>query len=351
MQDIIIFAMRESFSLSYGACNECKALIDLSWWLCCIWRYKPKGLLPDIGEIRCFCWVWVSQKAPWFESQNLPADLSLSTSGGLFVSVEWGPGEAVLVSISPASLLLWSSCISFFSVSEEYSIELLFGVDKFLSILLSLSSRGLSFLCIEEFQWFLIELSVLPTIALAKSAHRFPWTLWWRKRSQSSSSLQGAFLISGLRWLCHLSLHCLPSLPGRLAAIEVHFSGPNLWTNLNNNKSSSSVQGSLLLGQVLLRDFSMRLWAENSLNFALSSSGPLWGKCFDSFLQFFSLDEPITCSSLLIWVIFEYLGSGPDLGYNKSVDISKRLTSKSWRGLWTVMSSLYLAIHLLLLNF
>lgn len=36
------------------------------------------------------------------------------------------------------------------------------------------------------------------------------------------------FLISGFKWLCHLSRHCLPILPGKFLAIKLQFLAP-LW--------------------------------------------------------------------------------------------------------------------------
>ena len=79
------------------------------------------------------------------------------------------------------------------------------------------------FFYILEFQWFLIELSVLASMTLAISAHLFPNLRCSKYRIHSSSWLQLSFLIFGFRWLCHLSQHCFPILPGRFSAIEVHF--------------------------------------------------------------------------------------------------------------------------------
>lgn len=99
------------------------------------------------------------------------------------------------------------------------------------------------FFCIEEFQWFLIELSVRPSKTLAISAHLLPIFQCWRKSVHSSSLDQFSFLILGFRWLCHLSRHCFPIHPGRLSAIEVHFYGPFFSTSRRTNLSSSGVQG------------------------------------------------------------------------------------------------------------
>lgn len=64
-----------------------------------------------------------------------------------------------------------------------------------------------------EFQWFLIALSVRPGRSLAISAHLLPSCLCASINMLSSSSDHASFLIEGLRWLCHRSLHCLPILP------------------------------------------------------------------------------------------------------------------------------------------
>jgi hypothetical protein len=44
----------------------------------------------------------------------------------------------------------------------------------------------------------------------------------------SSSAVHESFLMSGLRWLCHRSRHCLPLRPGRCRAICAHFFVPCL---------------------------------------------------------------------------------------------------------------------------
>ena len=68
---------------------------------------------------------------------------------------------------------------------------------------------------------------------------------WFTKNKiHSSSSSQGVFLISGFRWLCHLSLHCFPMRSGKCCAIKVHFWGPFIWTSFISCMSSSSDQGS-----------------------------------------------------------------------------------------------------------
>jgi len=64
-----------------------------------------------------------------------------------------------------------------------------------------------------EFQWFFMALSVLPGKTRAISAQRFPIFLWARNKIHYSRLLHSYFLILGLRWLCHLSRHCFPTLP------------------------------------------------------------------------------------------------------------------------------------------
>lgn len=51
--------------------------------------------------------------------------------------------------------------------------------------------------CRVEYQWFLIELSVLPGSSLAISVHRLPNLRWAIEIWRSSSSVQGSFRIAG----------------------------------------------------------------------------------------------------------------------------------------------------------
>ena len=89
-------------------------------------------------------------------------------------------------------------------------------------------------------------LSVLPSRTLAMSAHLFAWSLFRRKRIHSSSRVHWELLfIIGFKWLCHLSRHCFPILPGRWLATWVHFWGPSMLTSCNRSLSSISVQGPL----------------------------------------------------------------------------------------------------------
>jgi len=97
-----------------------------------------------------------------------------------------------------------------------------------------------------EFQWFFIVLSVLPSRMFAMSAHLFARSLFSKNKIHSSSGVQFAYrFIIGFRWLCHLSLHCLPILPGRWFAITVHFWGPSMLTRWSSSLSSMSVHGPL----------------------------------------------------------------------------------------------------------
>ncbi len=65
------------------------------------------------------------------------------------------------------------------------------------------------------FHRFLIAPSVLPGSRFAISAHRLPSASCASMIIWSSSSDQRSFLMLGPTWLCHLSRHCLPFLPGR----------------------------------------------------------------------------------------------------------------------------------------
>lgn len=94
-----------------------------------------------------------------------------------------------------------------------------------------------------EFQWFFMELSVRPGIILVISAHRFPWAVCAKNKIHSSWMSHSALRMEGLRWLCHLYLHCLPSLPGTNLAIKDHLWGPYFSTSLLTRRSSSSVHG------------------------------------------------------------------------------------------------------------
>ena len=95
-----------------------------------------------------------------------------------------------------------------------------------------------------EFQWFLIVLSVLPSRMFAISAHLLARSRFNRNKIHSSSVVQvAALLIIGLRWLCHLSLHYLPILPGKWFAIWVQCLGASTLTKWRRSLSSMSVHG------------------------------------------------------------------------------------------------------------
>jgi hypothetical protein len=62
--------------------------------------------------------------------------------------------------------------------------------------------------------------------------------------------------MEGLRWLCHLSLHCLPSLPGTHLARNDHLCAPYLSTRRLRRLSSSSLQGFFLMRELFLELYS-----------------------------------------------------------------------------------------------
>jgi len=64
-----------------------------------------------------------------------------------------------------------------------------------------------------EFQWFLMELSVRPRRYLVNCAHWLPKFLCRMNSIHYSFSVHSVLLMSGLRWLCHLYLHCFPTRP------------------------------------------------------------------------------------------------------------------------------------------
>src|SRR5262249_5834695 len=88
-------------------------------------------------------------------------------------------------------------------------------------------------------------LSVRPGSSLAISAHLFPSRPWASTRIASSSPVQLALLIDGLRWLCQRSRHCLPMRPTRCDAISAHLFGPYSCTSCASRAASSGVHGPL----------------------------------------------------------------------------------------------------------
>ena len=111
---------------------------------------------------------------------------------------------------------------------------------------INLSSYPSRCFFILEFQLFLILLSVRSGNIFENWAHLLPLTLKCKNRSHRSWSVQGSLLISGRRWLCHLSRHYFPILPGKKEAIIGHFNAPCSSTNFFTFSSSSGDQGSLI---------------------------------------------------------------------------------------------------------
>lgn len=101
---------------------------------------------------------------------------------------------------------------------------------------------NLSLLLMVLFQWFLMQLSVLPGRNFAMMAHLFPKELWANKSVLSSSSVHFFLLIFGLRWLCHLSLHYFPILFLKFEDIWDQFFGPFFFTRCIKRASSVEVQ-------------------------------------------------------------------------------------------------------------
>lgn len=85
----------------------------------------------------------------------------------------------------------------------------------------------------------------LPGSSFAISAHRLPRVVCASSIARSSSSFQASLQMSGFKWLCHLSRHCFPILPGRFEAIKDHFLAPYFLTNSITLRSSSVVHGPL----------------------------------------------------------------------------------------------------------
>ena len=96
-----------------------------------------------------------------------------------------------------------------------------------------------------ELNRFLIALSVRPGSALAISHQRLPCCRCITRMRRSSSCDHFSLRMLGSRWLCHLSLHCLPMRPGSAAAIALQFLAPCSSTICLRISSSSLVQGPL----------------------------------------------------------------------------------------------------------
>lgn len=86
-------------------------------------------------------------------------------------------------------------------------------------------------------------LSVLPGRALAISHHLLPNLECIVRIILSSSGLHFSLRMLGSKWLCHLSRHYFPILPGSAEAIVLQFLAPCFSTIWRRMESSSSVQG------------------------------------------------------------------------------------------------------------
>ena len=130
-----------------------------------------------------------------------------------------------------------------------------------------------------EFQWFLIALSLRPGSIVAILAHLVPISCTSSTSFWSSASVHSSLLTEGHTWWCHLrarrkvllwaveagmhaftlatrrlcvswcvgvggehlSLHCLPTLPGSLSAIMAHACVPSSFTSCSSLWSSAVV--------------------------------------------------------------------------------------------------------------
>ena len=88
-------------------------------------------------------------------------------------------------------------------------------------------------------------LTYRPGRRLAISAHLLPRVMWAYNIFRSSSSCHASLDISGFKWLCQRSRHCLPIRPGKLEAIRDHFLAPYFLTSSKTLMSSSAVHGPL----------------------------------------------------------------------------------------------------------
>ena len=98
------------------------------------------------------------------------------------------------------------------------------------------------------YQWFLMELSVLPGRCFDISDHLLPTFECIVIKISSSSFVQGALLMMGSRWLCHRSRHCLPVRSDtwhavfKLSAIRVQLVVPYCSTRSRMASSSHRAQ-------------------------------------------------------------------------------------------------------------
>ena len=86
-------------------------------------------------------------------------------------------------------------------------------------------------------------LSVRPGSSLLISLHLLPSCWCCTMMTSSSCGSHTSFLMSGLRWLCHLSLHCFPVRPCRCVPTRLHFLVPWRDTRWMTWRSSSRLQG------------------------------------------------------------------------------------------------------------
>ena len=109
-----------------------------------------------------------------------------------------------------------------------------------------ISINSTFFFFMVEFQWFFIELSVLPGSILVIYAHLLPWAVCAKKRVHSSWGIHSILRMLGLRWLCHRYRHCFPKRPSTNLAMKDHRCGPYFSTNFLTRLSYCSVQGFFL---------------------------------------------------------------------------------------------------------
>jgi hypothetical protein len=124
-----------------------------------------------------------------------------------------------------------------------------------------------------EFQWFLMELSVLPGSILVISAHLLPWAVCARKSTHSSWGIHSILRMLGLRWLCHRYRHCFPNRPSTNFAMNDHRCGPYFSTSLRTRLSSCSLHGFFLRKRAWL-------FSDSRLESLLSSSTSSSSKAF-----------------------------------------------------------------------
>ena len=131
-------------------------------------------------------------------------------------------------------MILTIAFLSLFLGTEALSVDVSTDIDYFNACLLSL-----------ELNLFLMALSVRPGSNFAISHHLLPILRCISSIILSSSADHFSFLIWGSRWLCHLSRHYFPILPGNSDAMALQFRAPCPTTSLLNMLSSSLAQGPL----------------------------------------------------------------------------------------------------------